>query len=234
MSLSKPGTRTVAYLRVSTEKQAEEGVSLAIQRSKVCAYAEAYDLELVEVVEDPGVSGKSMDRPGLQRALAMLEKGEADALLVMKLDRLTRRVADLGVLIEAHFSDDRRSLISVSEHINTGTAAGRLVLNVLVSVSQWERETISERVSQSMKHLKEAGRYTGGIAPYGWRPTDDGGLVPHEAEQTIIQAVQGYRDAGLSFKAIAERLSERGRKTRKGHTRWSPSMAHRVSKARAA
>ena len=89
-SSSPSRTRAVAYLRVSTEKQADKGVSLDAQRAKVTAYAELYDLELVEVIVDAGVSAKTLDRPGLGRALAMLRKGAADALLVVKLDRLTR------------------------------------------------------------------------------------------------------------------------------------------------
>ena len=83
-------------LRVSTDKQADRGVSLDAQRAKLKAYAELYELELVEIIVDAGQSAKSLDRPGLQRALAMLKEGEAEALLVVKLDRVTRSVVDLG------------------------------------------------------------------------------------------------------------------------------------------
>jgi DNA invertase Pin-like site-specific DNA recombinase len=80
-------TRTIAYVRVSTDKQTDRGVSLDAQRAKVRAYAELYELELVEVIVDAGASAKTLERPGLQRALAMLKRGHADALLVVKLDR---------------------------------------------------------------------------------------------------------------------------------------------------
>lgn len=93
-------TRTIAYVRVSTDKQAEKGVSLEAQRAKLAAYADLYDLDVVEVVVDAGVSAKTLQRPGLTRALDMLRKGAADALLVVKLDRLTRSVRDLGELVE--------------------------------------------------------------------------------------------------------------------------------------
>ncbi len=89
-------TRVVGYARVSTEDQAREGVSLAAQRAKLEAYATALDLELVAVREDAGVSAKTLDRPGLRAALEDLRAGRADALLVPKLDRLTRSVRDLG------------------------------------------------------------------------------------------------------------------------------------------
>src|ERR1700722_6247794 len=96
-------TRTIAYLRVSTDKQADRGVSLDAQRAKVEAYASLYDLELVEVIVDAGASAKTLDRPGLSKALGMLKTGQADALLVVKLDRLTRSVRDLCELVERYF-----------------------------------------------------------------------------------------------------------------------------------
>ena len=159
-------TKTVAYLRVSPDKQAENGVSLDAQREKVTAYAKLYDLELVEIIVDAGVSGKTLDRPGLNRALNMLRSEEAAALLVVKLDRLTRSVAGLGHLLDTYFSDQRWALISVSENINTQSAAGRLVLNVLASVAQWEREAIGERTKSAMALKRSRNEYSGG------RPAD--------------------------------------------------------------
>src|SRR5579872_4363968 len=111
-------TRTIAYLRVSTDKQADRGVSLDAQRAKVAAYAELYDLELVDVIVDAGASAKTLDRPGLQRALGMLRRREADALLVVKLDRLTRSVKHLGELVETVFAAGKAALLSVSEQID--------------------------------------------------------------------------------------------------------------------
>src|SRR6266852_9949701 len=168
------GTRTIAYLRVSTEKQADKGISLEAQRAKVEAYAQLYDLTLVEVVIDAGMSAKTLDRPGLQRALEMLRTGQAEALLVVKLDRLTRSVVHLGQLVEEYFADGKWALLSVGEQIDTRSAAGRLVLNVLASVSQWEREAIGERTSAAMQYKASVGEYTGGRIPFGYRLADDG------------------------------------------------------------
>jgi len=108
-------TRTIAYLRVSTDKQADRGVSLDAQRAKLKAYAELYELDLVEVIVDAGQSAKSLDRPGLQRALGMLKAGQAVALLVVKLDRLTRSVVDLGTLVERYFAPGKAALLSVGD-----------------------------------------------------------------------------------------------------------------------
>jgi hypothetical protein len=188
---------------VSTDKQADHGVSLEAQRAKLAAYAALYDLELVEVIVDAGASAKTLERPGLQRALAMLRKGKAAALLVAKLDRLTRSVEDLGELIRIVFAPGKADLLSVGEQIDTRTAAGRLVLNVLGSVAQWERETIGERTSL--------------YAPYGYRLADDGKtLVADAAEQALLAAIREARQRGLSQRAVVADLTRQGFTTRKG------------------
>ncbi len=210
-------TRTIAYVRVSTDKQADKGVSLDAQRAKVAAYAGLYDLDVVEVIVDAGVSAKTLDRPGLTRALDMLRKGDADALLVVKLDRLTRSVRDLGDLVARYFAPGKAALLSVGEQIDTRSAAGRLVLNVLASVSQWEREAIGERTATAMQHKAASGEYTGGAAPYGFRLADDGvHLAEVEAEQTVLAAARQLRTAGLSLRAVARELDARGLRSRVG------------------
>jgi DNA invertase Pin-like site-specific DNA recombinase len=210
-------TRAVAYIRVSTEKQADKGVSLDAQRAKVEQYAELYDLELLEVVIDAGVSAKTLDRSGLQKALGMLKAGQAEALLVAKLDRLTRSVVHLGQLVEDYFAKDRWALLSVGEQIDTRSAAGRLVLNVLASVSQWEREAIGERTSAAMQHKASLGEYTGGDLPYGYSLAPDGELlVPNSAEQAVLGTARKLRSAGLSLRSVARELNAQGFRSRTG------------------
>lgn len=222
-------TRAVAYLRVSTDKQAEHGVSLAAQRAKVEAYASLYDLELVAVVEDAGASAKTLDREGLRSALALLDSGEAEALIVAKLDRLTRSTRDLGTLLSGYFGQ-RFALLSVGEQVDTRSAGGRLVLNVLMSVAQWEREAISERVSTALQHKKARGERVGAI-PYGQRLAADGvHLEPHPGEQRVIAAVRELRAAGMSLRAIAAELGSRGFKTRTAR----PFAAMQISRMLAA
>jgi site-specific DNA recombinase len=208
-------TRAVAYVRVSTTKQADEGVSLEAQEAKLRAYAQLYDLSIVDVIVDAGVSAKTLDRPGLARALDMLRKGEADALLVVKLDRLTRSVRDLGELIETHFAPGKAALLSVSENIDTRSAGGRLVLNVLASVSQWEREAIGERTSAAMQHMRSQGEYTGGQAPYGYNLVA-GELLPVPSEQVVIAEARELRAGGMSLRAVAAELAGRGWLSRTG------------------
>lgn len=206
--------RLVGYIRVSTDAQASDGVSLAAQRSKIELFAQLHEYELIAVIEDAGASAKTLERDGLNQALAMLESGAADTLIVAKLDRLTRSVKDLGELLESRFT--RFSLVSVGEQIDTSTAAGRLVLNVLMSVAQWEREAISERTKTALQHKKAQGQRVGAI-PYGYRLGSDGTtLESSAAEQEVIKAVLKYRAAGLGFRLICQRLESDGFKARSG------------------
>lgn len=221
--------RAIGYIRVSTEQQANEGVSLAAQKLRIEAMAIVGGYELVSIEVDAGVSASSLERDGLQRALLALECGEADTLLIVRLDRLTRSVRDLDSLLNKYFT--RFNLVSAGESIDTSTASGRMVLNILMSVSQWEREAIGERTSAAMQHKKARGEYTGGHVPYGYEVGPDGvHLVKHDAEQAVIQAVKEYRAAGLSLRKIAARLEARGWYTRKG-TEWSAQQIKQTLEA---
>jgi len=221
-------TPTVAYLRVSTDKQADRGVSLDAQRAKVDAYAALFDLELVTIEVDAGESAKSLNRPALGRALAMLRDGQAEALLVVKLDRLTRSVRDLCTLVERYFTK-RAALLSVSEQIDTRTASGRMVVQMLTVIAEWERGTIGERTAVAMQHLAAQGRFCGGAtAPYGYALATDGEtLVPVDAEQTVMAKARELRAAGLSLRAIGATLDERGHRARNGRP-FAPSQVARM------
>ncbi len=217
-------TKTVAYIRVSTEKQSEGGHSLEAQEAKLKAYASLYDLELVETVVDAGVSAKTMNREGLQKVLAMVQSGKVEAVLVLNLSRLTRSVRDLGELVENYFS--KAALLSVSEQIDTRSAAGRLVLNVLASVSQWEREAVGERTKAVLQHMKAEGKRVGGKVRYGFEDVD-GKLVPMESEQLVIREAVKLRQQGRSFNWIAGKLSDAGFTSRAG-TRFQAVQVQRM------
>ncbi len=208
--------RAVGYVRVSTDQQSTEGVSLDAQKIKLQAHCTAQDIDLVELIADEGASAKSMERPGLQRALKMLRMNQADALVVVKLDRLTRSVKDLGFLCENYFGEGTPwSLLSVSDAIDTRSASGKLILNVLTSVAQWEREAISDRTKEAMQHLKSQGVMLG-AAPYGWKyveEVDTHGrrkVVENPEEQAGIKRVCELYEQDLFVWEICERLTEEG------------------------
>lgn len=222
-------TRAVAYIRVSTAGQADEGVSLAAQREKLRAYASLYDLEIVDFIEDAGVSAKTLDRPGLQSALGMLDAGEADALLCVSLSRLTRSVRDLDTLLSRYFAEGRFELVVVQEQADTRTPAGRLILNILTSVAQWEREETSTRTRAALAHKKAQGQRVGGI-PFGFRVAADGAALEEcPEEQEALALIRALRADGLSIRAIANELAHRGVPAR--GQRWSKSSVGRICKA---
>ena len=221
-------TRAVAYVRVSTLQQADEGVSLEAQTDRLKQYAKLYELELVDVVVDAGASAATLDRPGLKRALGMLKSDAADALLVVKLDRLTRSLRDLGTLVETYFTSGRWALLSMGEQVDTRTAGGRLVLNVLGAVSQWEREAISERTSAALQHKANKGEFTGGKPPYGMRVDPGGKLEPDGAEQLVISAARELRGQGKSLRQVARELAARGYRPRNGDL-FAPTAVARMT-----
>lgn len=222
-----PATRRVlAYVRVSTEKQADGGHSLEAQRAKVAAWCALHDAELVNVFEDAGLSASTLERPALAGALAELAAGRADALLVVKLDRLTRSTRDLGDLLDRAAAEGW-ALLSVAESLDTSTAAGRLVVSVLGAVAQWEREAVGERTAAAMAGMKARGLYTGGAAPYGYRVDADGRLVADDAELAVQRAAAELRAAGLSLRAVGAVLAERGLLPRGGGA-WSPAAVSRL------
>lgn len=226
----KPETkrpRTIGYIRCSTAKQVDKGLTLETQRAKIEAYAALYELDLVGVIEDAGESGGRFDRPGLQRALSMLSSGEAEALVIMKLDRLTRSVTHLGEIVERH-QREGWALLSVSESIDTRTAAGRMVCNVLMSVAQWQREDAAERTSVALQHKLGRGEYIGGrTVPYGQRIGADGVKLEDEPdEQRHIKRLRKMRTGGLSYRSIATKLNAEGVAYRGG--KWHPTSIVRI------
>jgi site-specific DNA recombinase len=220
--------RVVGYVRVSTEEQSKEGVSLGAQAEKVRLYAALHSLDLAEVVTDAGVSARTLDRPGLARVLAMLEAGEVAGLIVYKLDRLTRSLGDWSHLIDRHFGEKAgRSLMSVSESIDTRTAGGRMVLNIMMTVAQWERETIVERTQAAMSYKKARGERVGAV-PYGFRLADDGrNLETDPAEAELVAEVIRLKSLDWPLRRIAEDLQGRGVPTKSGRP-WSHGMVQTI------
>jgi site-specific DNA recombinase len=204
--------RAFGYLRVSTDEQGRSGLSLEHQRRKVEGYAELHDLALVEVVTDVA-SAKTLKRDGLTRLLGRLKAG--DVVIVAKLDRLTRSVRDLADVLDL-FTRRGASLVSVGEHLDTGSAAGRLVLNVMASVSQWEREAIAERTSDALQARKRRGLVATKDAPYGFACGPEGRQVPCLTEQAVLAEMRRQRAAGRTLRAIAADLNARGFTTRTG------------------
>lgn len=214
-SLPVPTRRAVGYARVSTRDQADNGHSLDAQRAKIEAYATLHELALVEIAIDDGYSGKSLERPGMGRMLDLIRRRAVDVVVVAKLDRITRSVRDLGELIE-RFQGSGVEFASVADNIDTATASGRLVLNVMGSVAQWERETIAERTADALAHLRANGKRVSRFAPFGYRLTPDGRCEPDAHEQKAVKLIRRLRSEGMTLNAIADELAAQGYDARNG------------------
>src|SRR6266567_3360759 len=210
--------RAIGYVRVSTDKQADRGVSLGAQAEKIRAMAVVHNAELFEIIVDGGESAKSLNRPGMERLLALVDAGEVQTVIIAKLDRLTRSVKDLCTLLE-RFTRRGVALVSVAESLDTGSAAGRLVLNIMTAVSQWEREAIGERTRDAMNHKRTNGERVGNIQ-FGYRLGADGKHVEaDQAEQAVLQEIHDLRRKGHTLRGIAATLSRQALRTRRG-TAW--------------
>jgi site-specific DNA recombinase len=222
--------RAAGYIRVSTEEQSREGISLDMQRAKIQAYASLNDLELTEIVEDAGLSGKSIKgRPGMQRVLDMVTSKAVGAVIVYKLDRLARNTIEA---LEMAQTMDKAgvALHSISEKLDTQSALGRFFFTLTASLAEMERNLISERTAAALAQKRAQGQKTGGAVPYGYRADDQGRLIPHAGEQKAIRRIQELRADGYSYANIAAALEREGIKTRRG-TAFQPTQIVRILKA---
>lgn len=217
----------IAYVRVSTAGQAEDGVSLGAQAAKIAAYCSLHDGDLVATYTDAGLSGSRADnRPSLQEAIEHVCR-IGGCLVVYSLSRLARSTKDT-IEIAERLSRADADLVSLSEKIDTTTAAGKMVFRLLAVMAEFERDLISERTTTAMQHKRAKGERVGSI-PVGYMLASDGvSLIPNESQQEAIDLIRRLRDAGLSMRAIADELTRRGVPTSKGGTTWKHSTVQRI------
>jgi DNA invertase Pin-like site-specific DNA recombinase len=197
----------IGYLRVSTEEQATSGLGLEAQKARLSEEAERRGWQIT-FVTDAAVSG-SIDpskRPGLSQALRALAKGEAQYLLALKVDRVSRSLHAYAALVE---QADREgwALVTLDAPVDATTAAGKLMSNVLASVAAWERDVIRERTTSALQAKKARGERLG-------RPV----TMPYEVRERIV----AERAQGLTLQGIADRLTADGIPTARGGT-WAPA-----------
>lgn len=222
--------RTVAYVRVSTEDQAREGVSLSAQEARIAAYALAMGWDVSEVVRDAGESAKSLQRPGIGKILAGVREGSIERVVVLKLDRLTRSVRDLADLIEL-CAKHEVGLVSVSETIDTSTAAGRGFVHLLGVFAQWQREAIGENTATALGYKRHR-RQVYGHVPFGWH-REGKKLVEVPVEQEALIEMRRMDADGATLRVIGEMLEARGLRPRRGD-RWAPATVRAVLRSKIA
>lgn len=216
----------IGYVRVSTEGQASEGVSLDAQRARIEAWAAANGMQLAAVHVDAGISGaKAANRPELQAALAEACRMKA-ALVVYSLSRMARSTTD-AIGIAARLERAGADLVSLSEQIDTTSAAGKMVFRMLAVLAEFERDLISERTTSAMAHLRRSGARISGKVPYGYNLVG-GRLVENGEEQAGLAVIRELRGAGLSLRKVAAELAARGVRTKSGRLDWNPEVISSV------
>ena len=192
----KPEPRRCAlYTRKSSDEGLDQAFnSLDAQREACAAYVKSQAGEgwkvLPAIYDDGGYSGGSMERPALRRLLADIEAGRIDIIIVYKIDRLTRSLADFARMVEI-FDRHGVSFVSVTQAFNTTTSMGRLTLNVLLSFAQFEREVTGERIRDKIAASKARGMWMGGTIPLGYDKPVSGTrtLMVNEAEATLVRRI---------------------------------------------
>ena len=202
----------LGYSRVSSEEQAAHGISIEAQRNILEGYA-AMTSSRIRIFEDAGYSGKNTNRPALQQLLAACRSGSVSAVVVWKLDRLSRSLRDTLTIIEDVFQPRNISLVSVTESIDTSTPSGRMMLNLLASFAQLEREQDSDRVVMAHKHLARDCKYLGGHIPLGYCVDDEKNYhLDPDAAPVVRRAFEMYMSRA-GYTAILEYLNSQNLKS---------------------
>ena len=195
--------RVVGYTRLSVER---DGYGLDVQEQAIREACQGD--ELVELFRDDGFSGRNTDRPGLRAALDTIERGEAEALMVAKLDRLTRSIVDFGELLEWAESHGAR-LIVLDMNLDTSTPMGEAMANMAVVFAQFERRMIGQRTKEALAQARARGRRIS-------RPS----VADHPELRDRILAM---REGGMTLQQIADALNDEGIPTLRGGKLWRPS-----------
>ena len=204
-------TSVIGYIRVSTVEQEDSGLSLEHQRSLIGSWCLQRGWNLLEIHEDTG-SAKSLKRPGLATALQRLEAREASGLVVTKLDRLSRSLIDF-VNLMAKSQKEGWSLAALDLGVDTSTPAGEMLSNVLVAFAQYERKLIGLRTKDALAVKKSRGERLG---------------RPRVLPEAIRSQLEGLRNQGLAYRAIADLMNSEGVPTAHGGARWHGNTVRQV------
>jgi len=221
--------QAIGYIRVSTEQQANEGVSLEAQEAKIVTWCKANGYELVQVFVDAGVSGSLSvaDRDGLSDALSSLKKIKAAALVVTKRDRLSRDYIEAG-LIDRICSKAKAKVMATDAASNGDSPEEVMQRGMLDLFATYERLVIKMRTRAALQHKKRTGQKYCNQTPYGFEAIE-GRLVEVKQEAEIVAEIQAARSSGCTLQAIADSLNGRGIPTKTGKT-WAPATIHLLLK----
>lgn len=220
--------KALGYIRIS-DPHDTSGVSIQRQREQVVAYATIHGLD-IEILEDNGISGDKDSRPGFKELIKKIESKEYGHLIIPELSRLTRSLKTLLNFVDTHIKDSELKFVSLKESLDTSTAAGVMIMNILGSLNQWYRDEISQKTKSALAHKKKKGQWIGGMIPYGLKVAkvvknghEMSELIVDTEEQAILELIKALHLKGLTHTGICGELGERGIKTKSGERWWNPS-----------
>ena len=214
--------QAIGYIRVSSTQQANEGASLEAQQAKIEQWCSANGYELVNVFSDEGISGKRMDtRQGLQDALATIKKGNAFVFYSMsRVARSTKDMLSIGEMI----SKKKADMVSLIENIDTTSASGKMMFQMLAVLAEFERNLVGERTSTVLQNKKANSQVYSNKTPYGFKRVNDR-LEQVKQEVKVVAEIQQARAKGQTLQSIADSLNTRGIPT-KTNKLWQPATIH--------
>lgn len=220
--------RAVGYVRVSTDMQAADGLSLDAQTAAIEQYCSLHGLKLTSICKDV-ISGAKAERPGLKEALESLQRG-VDVLVVLKFDRLSRSIRHFCDLYETYFKSGAKELVAIRESIRLDSSLGRALVSILLVFAQMEREATAERTREAVMHIRKLG-YHHGKAPYGFKavPSPDQPrfkvLIEDPEQQKVLASIKGWVGEGIKVPEIGARLDREGVKPPQTD-RWRTSFLY--------
>ena len=196
--------KVLGYIRVSTKLQSDKGNSLNLQSSKIKDYSKLNDFNLIEIYEDRGISGMSIDkRDGYKEMIEYLTNNQIDGVVVWSLSRLGRRMKDVVEFMDT-LKQNNINFFSIKENLPNNDKVGSLIMNILGSINEIEVEVISERIKDVKRHKKQNGEVYGRLQ-YGWDNVN-GKLIKNKSEFSIIKRIKNLRSRGYSWRKISNRL----------------------------
>jgi len=219
--------KAILYVRVSTMKQVNEGDSIDNQTARLKQYASLHGFSDIEVIADEGLSGKTIEREGLQNVMHAVRTHGTDAVIVYSLSRFARNTIATLEAIEV-MNKNGVAFHSLTEQLDTTSPIGRFFLTTIAALAQLEREQIGERTRSVMQFKKSQGERVGQI-PFGsMLDTTTGKLVDDVNEQAALALVRELHERGLSYTRIASELESRNMMNKAGRSHWTKQQIHRI------
>lgn len=214
--------KILGYIRVSTKLQSEKGNSLKLQSSKIKDYCRLNDYNLIEIYEDKGISGMSIDkRDGYKEMVEYLTNNQIDGIVVWSLSRLGRKMKDVVEFMDT-LKQNNINFFSIKENLSNNDKVGSLIMNILGSINEFEVEVIRERIKDVKRNKKENGEVYGRLQ-YGW-DNINGKLIKNIYEFSIIKRIKNLRSRGYSWRKISNRLNDDNIQSKDGNIWYDGSL----------